>query len=439
MHKDKAYKWLSYIFYLYPLFLILGSSVNNFFQIVICLFSIYIIFKKEVIISKDQRIIFILVILLFFYSFLVTFYNGNYFFLKNTLIFIKIVSFCIVIDFLISKKIFDLKKFIYTSSVILIIVIFDTFFQFFNGKNLIGFEIEPNNLIRLTSFFKDEYVVGGFIARIYLPILIFFTFLIKNQKNKFWFFLIFSIIINISIFITGERSSIIISILNFCLLFIFVEELRKQIFYKLLFSIFIVAIILTISNPLKDRYIKGTIQDTLKILPEIKKDSIYNSQYGALYLTSLEIAKDNYLFGQGLRTYRIKSCKEDTKIYIQNKINKKTNHSEFICSTHPHNYILELILDLGLIGLIIFIALIYLILKRLILFKKNQNKSEIEKLCIIAFALHFLSIFWPINTHGSIFSSWNSTFYLFNLCLFISLSANNSNNILTNVNFKKQT
>ncbi len=93
MHKDKAYKWLSYIFYLYPLFLILGSSVNNFFQIVICLFSIYIILKKEVIISKDQRIIFTLVILLFFYSFLVTLYNGNYFFLKNTLIFIKIVFF----------------------------------------------------------------------------------------------------------------------------------------------------------------------------------------------------------------------------------------------------------------------------------------------------------------------------------------------------------
>lgn len=438
MHKDKAYKWLSYIFYLYPLFLILGSSVNNFFQIVICLFSIYIILKKEVIISKDQRIIFTLVILLFFYSFLVTLYNGNYFFLKNTLIFIKIVFFCIVIDFLISKKIFDLKKFIYTSSVILIIVIFDTFFQFFNGKNLIGFEIEPNNLVRLTSFFKDEYVVGGFIARIYLPILIFFTFLIKNQKNKFWFFLLFSIIINISIFITGERSSIIISILNFCLLFIFVKELRKQIIYKLLFSIFVVAIILTISNPLKDRYIKSTIHDTFKIFAKNEnKHTIYDSQYGALFLASLEIAKDNYLFGQGLRTYRIKSCKENFKTNIQNKISKKTNHSEFICSTHPHNYILELMLDLGLIGLIIFIALIYLILKRLIFFKKNKNKSGLEKLCIIAFALHFLSIFWPINTHGSIFSSWNSTFYLFNLSLFISLSANNSINILTNVNFKK--
>ncbi len=437
MHKDKAYKWLSYIFYLYPLFLILGSSINNFFQIIICLFSIYLIFKKEVIISRDQKIIFILVLFLFFYSFFVTFYNENYFFLKNTSIFLKVIFFCIVIDFLIMKKIFELKKFIYISTIILIVVIFDTFFQFFNGKNLIGFEIEPNNLVRLTSFFKDEYVVGGFIARIYLPILIFFTYLIKSQKNKFWFFLLFSIFINVSIFITGERSSIVISIINFCLLFIFIKELRKLIIYKLLFSIFIVAIILFLSDPLKNRYIKGTIQDTLKIFSAKKEESIFNSQYGALYLASLEIAKDNYLFGQGIRTYRIKSCKEDIKVNIQSKISKKTNHYEFICSTHPHNYILELILDLGLIGFIIFIALIYLILKRLIFFNKKENKSRLEQLCITVFAIHFLSIFWPINTHGSIFSSWNSTFYLFNLSLFLSLSANNSKNILTNLNFKK--
>jgi len=429
MQKDKTFIWLSYLIYLYPLFLILGPSINNFMQIVICLFSIYLIFRKKIIIPKNQINIFFILIFLFFYSFLITYYNGNFFFLKNTLIFLKIIFITILINYLITQKIFELKKFIYISSIILIIVIFDTFFQFVNGKNLIGYEIESNNLVRLTSFFKDEYVVGSFIARIYLPVLLFFTFSIKDHNHKFWFFLLFSIIINISIFITGERASVMITFINFCMIFVFIENLRKEIIYKFVISILVIFTIFLISDKLKDRYIKSTVQDTFKLFHKNDHVTIYDSHYGAIYLASLEIAKKNILLGQGLRSYRINSCDEKIKEKIKLKIKNKTNHSQFICSTHPHNYLLELILDLGLFGFTIFMILIYLILKRLITFKKN-NSTKLEKFLIISFAIHFLSIFWPLNTHGSIFSSWNSTFFIFNISLFLALSCNDIKHVL---------
>lgn len=428
MQKNKTCLWLSYLIYLYPLFLICGSLINNFSQIVIYLFTIYLIIKKKIIIPEDQKNIFFILIFLFVYSFFITYLNGNYFFLKNTLIFLKIILLTTLINYLIFMKIFELKKFVNISAVILIIVILDTFFQFIYGKNLIGYEIEPNNLVRLTSFFKDEYVVGGFIARIYLPILIFITFSIKNQNHKFWFFLLFSIIINVSIFITGERSSVVITFINFCMLFVFIEDLRKEIIYKFLISILVIFTIFLISDKLKDRYIKNTLQDTFKFFTKheenINKQTIYDSHYGAIYLASLEIAKESILFGQGMRSYRINSCDEKIKEKIKLKIKNKTNHSQFICSTHPHNYFLELILDLGLFGFTIFMILIYLIFKRLIIFKK-KDITKLEKFLIISFAIHFLSIFWPLSTHGSIFSSWNSTFFIFNISLFLAFSCNN--------------
>lgn len=435
MQKDKTFIWLSYLIYLYPLFLILGPSINNFSQIVICLFSIYLIFRKKIIIPKNQKNIFFTLIFLFFYSFLITYYNGNYFFLKNSLIFLKIIFLTILINYLITQKIFELKKFVHISSIILIIVIFDTFFQFVNGKNLTGYEIESNNLLRLTSFFKDEYVVGSFIARIYLPVLLFFTFSIKNQSHKFWFFLLFSIIINISIFITGERASVVITFINFCMMFVFIENLRKEIIYKFVLSILVIFTIFLVSDKLKDRYIKSTIQDTFKLFVKHDKNksvyTIYDSHYGAIYLASLEIAKKNILFGQGLRSYRINSCDEKINEVIKLKIKNNTNHSQFICSTHPHNYLLELILDLGLFGLTVFMILIYLILKRLIIFNK-KNLTKLEKFLITSFAIHFLSIFWPLTTHGSIFSSWNSTFFIFNISLFLALSCNDMKPVLKN-------
>jgi len=427
MQNDKTFSWLSYLIYLYPLFLILGPSINNFSQIVICLSSIYLIFKKKIIIPKNQKNIFFILIFLFFYSFFITYYNGNYFFLKNTLIFLKIIFVTILINYLIFMKIFELKKFVHISSVILIIVILDTFFQFIYGKNLIGYEIEPNNLIRLTSFFKDEYVVGSFIARIYLPVLIFITFSIKNQNHKFWFFLLFSIIINISIFITGERASVGITFINFCMLFVFIKNLRKVIIYKFLISILVIFTIFLMSDKLKDRYIQNTLQSTFKLFnkhnEQINPQTIYDSHYGAIYLASLEIAKESILFGQGMRSYRINSCDEKIKEKIKLEIKNKTNHSQFICSTHPHNYLLELILDLGLFGFTIFMILIYLIFKKLIIFKK-KDITKLEKFLIISFAIHSLSTFWPLSTHGSLFSSWNSTFFIFNISLFIALSCN---------------
>lgn len=417
---------ISYLLYLYPFFLILGPAVNNFFHLIILLFSIFILFKKNFFLTLVQKKIVKMLIFLFLYSVSLTILNENYFFLKNSIFFIKLISFMFVISYLINEKRFNFNYFLTFNLLILIVVIFDTFFQFKFGYNILGYEIEPNNKIRLTSFFKDEYVVGSFISKIFLPVLIGTYVYLDQNKYKNILFILFSNLIILAVLITGERSSLIITIVSFFFCFILINKIRKLFIINAILSIFFIGLILTSSPTLKKRFINETIENTLKIEVSdtvIKDKNIFNSHYGAIFLASKEIIKDNILFGNGLRSYRIITCNSETRNDLIKKLENDTNHADFICSTHPHNFILELMVDLGLIGLIIFLFILFNCLIEIIKIKNSKRSLIIDKNIIISFGIQFLAMFWPLTTHGSIFSSWNSSFIILNFCIFYSLLA----------------
>ena len=420
---------ISFLVYLYPFFLILGPAVNNSFHLIIIFFSIFIFFKNNISLFAIQKKIISLLIILFFYSFILTLLNENYFYLKNSIFFIKLISFILVINYLIIKDKFNIKYLLITQFIILVVVIFDTIFQFKFGYNILGYEIEPVNKIRLTSFFKDEYVVGAFIAKIFLPILIGTYILFDQNKYKNILLIFFSNLIILTVLITGERSSLIITFITFILSFIFIKKIRKVFLINIIISIFTIGIVLFNSPSLNKRFLSETIEKTfkVKISDKIIKDrNIYNSHYGAIFLASKEIFKENILFGNGLRSYRIITCNPETRKIIIKKIEKKSNHADFVCSTHPHNFILELLIDLGLIGFIIFSYVLYNCLTQIIKVKNFKKKLTIDKNIILAFGIQFLAIFWPLTTHGSIFSSWNSSFIILNFCIFYSLIAHHN-------------
>ena len=78
--------------------------------------------------------------------------------------------------------------------------------------------------------------------------------------------------------------------------------------------------------------------------------------------TSIEIFQSNIIFGTGFRTFRF-ACRE-----------LESTSNEFLCSTHPHNLYFEVLSDLGLLGLILLLVIIFLFLfKALITFIKNNN------------------------------------------------------------------
>ena len=73
-----------------------------------------------------------------------------------------------------------------------------------------------------------------------------------------------------------------------------------------------------------------------------------NSPYGEIYNTAFQIWKDNKFTGIGLNNFE-EVCKNLDRYYIY--------HKNYGCSSHPHNYYVQALVESGFPGLILFISL----------------------------------------------------------------------------------
>ena len=118
--------------------------------------------------------------------------------------------------------------------------------------------------------------------------------------------------------------------------------------------------------------------------------SFKDTQWGAHWLTAIEISKDNLLFGSGIRTFRI-VCKQYDDIVSLRKDSR--------CSTHPHNIFLEILSETGTIGLILILLFFFSFLKTFIIKSNNNNLT-------IAIGALILAVIFPLKPTGAFFSSW---------------------------------
>ena len=125
-------------------------------------------------------------------------------------------------------------------------------------------------------------------------------------------------------------------------------------------------------------------------------------------LAIFEIGKTNYILGSGIKTFRYE-CSNDK--YISDIVNHSASYR---CATHPHNIYFELFSETGLLGLFIFLYLHYLIFKKALRIKNHDIK--------IITMLIFLILYFPLQTTGSYFSTFNGIFYFINLPVIIYLA-----------------
>jgi hypothetical protein len=130
--------------------------------------------------------------------------------------------------------------------------------------------------------------------------------------------------------------------------------------------------------------------------PEWESDLIeFGSGHFAVYLTAINVWIDNPIIGNGIKSFRIKCL---TKLHLPNRA----------CSTHPHNYYLELLNDTGLLGALLFVcAIFYLITNKFFNFKDYEKN---EKLLFISLLIIIIAEFFPLKSSGSFFSTINSSF-----------------------------
>jgi len=396
-----------YLIFFLPISLIIGSAAININIVLINILFLIFFFLKKIDLKKIVKKTLILIFLFLLINNLFSLHTdlslrGTLGLIKHILLFLALVTFFEQNS--IHRNVFY-KIILFT----VLAVSIDTLVQYSFGMSITGSIPQESHGHRLSGPFGTEYVVGAYLSKL---LYIGFIAICLNTQKKIYIFSYLIWIVGI-IFLTNERSAFYISILSlFGLLVLFRGSIGSK--FIVLCAVISLGFILFMSNPgFKKKYIDHTIHEfgfDEKLHKNVKRgdieySSFLDSRYGAHFLTSYEIFKDHYIIGSGIKTFR-KVC--ENKKYE----NIKSKYSFARCNTHPHNFYLEILSESGGVIFISFIVFMGTILIRL--FQKYiKDKNPIT---VASLGLYFV-LFWPIQTTGSFFSTFNGVFYFIGLAV----------------------
>ena len=325
---------------------------------------------------------------------------------KISFVYFRYFLFSLALWFLIEVKKDLLKNLLKSISIAMFILIIDGFYQFYFGKNILGWEIIDT---RVSSFFKDELILGSYLSRMF-PI--FFALCILNFKNFFHkkinFFLIFFLLSGIEVltFLSGERAAFFYINLSAIYLVILMRDFKLLRLFTLFFSFIVIFIITNINSAYKERI----VDQTIKQIDSGEQLYIFSKEHTNHYFSGYKMFQDHKITGIGPRMFRV-NCHLD---------NYKTSFES--CTTHPHNNYIQILTESGLLGIIILIIpfgfLIYYSLKHFIL------KFIFKKTFFSDFQLSLMSCFlitlWPLVPTGDFYNNWLNIIYYFPLGIFLA-------------------
>ena len=401
---------LVYVYILLPVALITGPFLPDLFVVIISLYFVFNIkhFKRDQIFSKKFYWVFVLFYIIICFSSIISEYN--LYSLKPSVTYLRFGLFALGSYFLISKNYEIILKLSKVFLVILLILFIDSIFQFLFGYNLIGFS--HGHEYRVTSFFGEDEILGSYVARLFpfiISLLIFSKEEFNLKINSFFFIFIFLSSSLITV-LSAERTSLALLILSIVLMFFTCNKIRKLIFYSFVIVLISLTTIIFSSEKIKKRMFDQTINQ-LGLTTDSERIVIFSKTYEGHYTLAFKMLKQKPILGYGPKTFR-KFCSEP-----ENYIN------DVACTTHPHNVLMQLLAETGLIGLMFYISIYFFILFNLIkiAFKSFFYKDYYQKdYLTLIYIFYFINLF-PIAPSGNFFNNWLSTIYYLPLCYMLFL------------------
>jgi len=277
-----------------------------------------------------------------------------------------------------------------------IILIIDGFYQYFTGKNVLGF-VTPNSY-RVSSFFNNNMILGSYLSRLWPIFFGLATFLFKKKDKLYFLFVLIFILSWALIFLSGERAAFFY--INFSIIFVilFSQKLPKlKIIMTMACGLLLIIIISYFNSTAKERMINQTLSQinlTQYNKQNIKEPIIFSIEHTHHYIAAYKMFLDNKFLGVGVKNFR-KFC--DDENYV----------SEFSCSTHPHNTYIQILSEIGIVGFLFLIFVLFYfckyIIKHLLFIFKGQNYFTDFEICILSGISIYL---WPFIPTGNIFNNW---------------------------------
>ena len=404
------FNYIYFLILLMPIALISGPFIPD---LILSLIVIYFLFTNfnQLIIFFQKYIIIKILFLFCFTNIIVSLTSEDILHsLKNSLAYLRFPIFLIAITFFFKNNIKILHLFYYVCLIALILVCFDGIMQFINGKNLLGYV--SNSRFRISGIFRDEFILGSYVARIMPLVLILYYFFYaenKDFKKKIIIVFVYFICLGTTI-ISGERSSLLIFLFfSFTYIFLVPRFHFRYKIYGVILLIFMGFFTIMGNESLKTRLITTTKYQLNSILNDTSHLDIgvYNNQHIKHLQVSFLMFQEKPIFGHGNKMFS-KICYE--KYYVE----------DGRCSSHPHNFAAQVLVENGLIGLTLFTTII--IIFTIYLFKSiqyNKNPLMISILNVIIFLI-------PIFPSGNFYNNRLSIYlYLALMIYFVLIETGN--------------
>ena len=373
-------------------FLIWGPFFPDLIVSISTLYFLFYVFKnKELYFFNNKPLIIFFIFCIYCILLSVFVAKDMMFSFESSLFYFRIGVFTCFIWCLIDKDKSILTLFYHTLVLCFLALVIDGYIQYFTGVNLTGFKISGS---RASSFFGDELIMGSYLSR-FFPLLFALFLIKKKQKYEIYFIGLLFILVDLLIFMSGERSAFFFLNLSTVFIIILIKEYQKFRLITFIIALICVVILSLNSPKLNERMLKGPAKD-MGLVKSSKEAVIFSPQHDSVFRTAYNMFKEQPLLGHGPKMFRV-ICKD-----------QKYSSGISPCMTHPHNFYIQLLAETGIIGfLFLFSALVYVIYTALrqfksIIFKEKRPLSDYQ-VCLLA---GFLITLWPFTTNGNFFHNW---------------------------------
>lgn len=307
--------------------------------------------------------------------------------LANALPYIRFPVFAAAVSYWLIRERWELEWFLVILVGTAVFVAASGLYEFFTGYDFSG---NPKVGAYLSGPFETSKV-GTFLVKFGLPALLglFAVALRRGITGSSaalmgaGLFMLFAVITLLS----GERMASLLLFFFLFLIFLTIAELRKLIFWGGVAFAIIAAVILVTNPSLKNRYIDTTLKD----VGHHQVEKRFN--YKEIWILSLEMFKDHPLFGVGNRNFQRVCLNEEYNPYL---------HGHAGCKLHPHNIYLELLVDTGLVGTLLFLTMVFF-WGRMVF---QAGLPEEGRLILLSGLISVVIILWPLAAGMSVFSNF---------------------------------
>jgi hypothetical protein len=235
------------------------------------------------------------------------------------------------------------------------------------SQHIFGFDIFGHTPFegRFNGLFESEAIAGSYIQKLsILSILSIILLDITEVKKKLLILFIINIL-GIGVLLTFDRMPFFIYTFGILISIILIKNLRLNLLASFLIFILLTSVFFKNYEILYKRYsilkYEISIEKIVNLIQKVKNDNSYYSSslpdnnrkieskdilisgdYNKLYYSAYNVWLSKPLVGSGVKSFGRECLK------LVN--NKNINFKNINCSTHPHNYYVQILSETGIIG-----------------------------------------------------------------------------------------